>query len=425
MASDETHGADEFQDTLAADESPASANDAGEEVRGEGRPSVDDTDEAGRDAELFAHALTDLRTGEIVRGKVVSVQTDSVLVDVGYKSEGIIPLREYSYRHVEDAHEIAREGDEIEAMVLSLDREEGTLRLSRRRAEEARAWGRLKEAFESGQVLEAPVVESVKGGLVCDVGTRGFLPASQVDRGFANDLERFVGQSVRVRIIELDRAKHRVILSRRVVVEEERTQARQEIWSRIHEGDLVSGTVKSLTDFGAFIDLGGVDGLLHVSELSWGRVAHPSEVLKEGDSVTVRVIRLDPEHDRISLSLREAQPNPWDLVTARYPVDSIHEARVVRLANFGAFVELEPGIDGLVHVSELSDRHVNRPSEVVAVGDPVTVKVLRVSPEERRVSLTMRGVHQTGGLPATDLRHGGAEDLSGYTVGDHLHGRDF
>jgi 4-hydroxy-3-methylbut-2-enyl diphosphate reductase len=183
--------------------------------------------------------------------------------------------------------------------------------------------------------------------------------------------------------------------------------------------------VKSLTDFGAFIDLGGVDGLLHVSELSWGRVAHPSEVLKEGDSVTVRVIRLDPEHDRISLSLREAQPNPWDLVTARYPVDSIHEARVVRLANFGAFVELEPGIDGLVHVSELSDRHVNRPSEVVAVGDPVTVKVLRVSPEERRVSLTMRGVHQTGGLPATDLRHGGAEDLSGYTVGDHLHGRDF
>jgi ribosomal protein S1 len=366
-------------------------------------------------------AMADLRPGDIVRGRVVEVAPDQVLVDVGYKSEGVIPLHEYTYRHVTDAHQVAQVGDEIEAMVLSLDREEGTLRLSRRRAEEARAWGRLKEAFEEGRILEVPVVETVKGGLVCDVGTRGFLPASQVERGYTSDLERYVGQTLRVKIIELDRAKHRVILSRRVVLEEERQKARERIWDTLHEGDVVTGTVKSLTDFGAFVDLGGVDGLLHVSELSWARVTHPSEVLREGETLKVKVIRLDRENGRISLSLREILPNPWDEAEAKYPPGSVHEGRVVRLATFGAFVELEPGIDGLVHVSELSERHISRPSEVVAVGDLVTVRVLRVSAAERRVSLTMRGVHQTGGLPATDLRR--RANGGDYTIGDALGGR--
>lgn len=377
----------------------------------------------------FGAAVGDLRTGDIVRGHVVEVHPDSVLVDVGYKSEGVIALTEFTYRHVADAHEVAKAGDEIEAMVLSIDREEGTLRLSRRRAEEARAWGRLKQSFEQGEVLEASVVEAVKGGLVLDVGTRGFLPASQVERGYANDLQKYVGETVRVKIIELDRAKHRVILSRRVVLEEERQRARSQTWSGLEEGAVVEGTVKSLTDFGAFIDLGGVDGLLHVSEMSWGRVTHPSEVLHEGEKVRVQVLRLDHERDRISLGLRQVLANPWDDVESRYPVDSIHEGRVVRLANFGAFVELEPGIDGLVHVSELSDHHVTRPNEVVAVGDPVTVQVLRVTPAERRVSLTMRGVRQTGALEATDLRRrsapsaaSSASDEGAFTIGDALQG---
>lgn len=373
----------------------------------------------------FASGVADVRTGEIVRGHVVEVHTDSILVDVGYKSEGVIPLSEYTYRHLTDAHEVAQVGDEIEAMVLSVDREEGGLRLSRRRAEEARAWGRLKQSFENGEVLEVPVVEAVKGGVVCDVGTRGFLPASQVERGYANDLQKYVGQSVRVKIIELDRAKHRVILSRRVVLEEERQRARETIWGQLDEGAVVEGTVKSLTDFGAFIDLGGVDGLLHVSEMSWGRVGHPSEVIHEGEKVRVQVLRLDRERGRISLGLRQVVANPWDDVERRYPVDSLHEGRVVRLANFGAFVELEPGIDGLVHVSELSEHHVTRPSEVVAVGDPVTVQVLRVSPVDHRVSLTMRGVRQTGALEATDLRRRAsgapamsASDEASFTIGD-------
>lgn len=377
----------------------------------------------------FGAAVGDLRTGDIVRGHVVEVHPDSVLVDVGYKSEGVIALTEFTYRHVADAHEVAKAGDEIEAMVLSIDREEGTLRLSRRRAEEARAWGRLKQSYDQGEVLEASVVEAVKGGLVLDVGTRGFLPASQVERGYANDLQKYVGETVRVKIIELDRAKHRVILSRRVVLEEERQRARSQTWSGLEEGAVVEGTVKSLTDFGAFIDLGGVDGLLHVSEMSWGRVTHPSEVLHEGEKVRVQVLRLDHERDRISLGLRQVLANPWDDVEARYPVDSIHEGRVVRLANFGAFVELEPGIDGLVHVSELSDHHVTRPNEVVAVGDPVTVQVLRVTPAEHRVSLTMRGVRQTGALEATDLRRRGtpaaassSSDEGAFTIGDALQG---
>lgn len=389
-----------------------------EAAHGGAGTAVDGATEAKAEGEEFdfASAVADVRTGEIVRGHVVQVHADSVLVDVGYKSEGVIPLSEFTYRHVSDAHDVANVGDEIEAMVLSLDRDDGQLRLSRRRAEEARAWGRLKQSFENGDVLEAPVVEAVKGGLVCDVGTRGFLPASQVERGYANDLQKYVGQSVRVRIIELDRAKHRVILSRRVVLEQERQNSRESTWGRLEDGAVIEGTVKSLTDFGAFIDLGGVDGLLHVSEMSWGRVAHPSEVLHEGERVRVQVLRLDRERDRISLGLRQVLANPWDEVEARYPIDSVHEGRVVRLANFGAFVELEPGIDGLVHVSELSDRHVTRPSEVVAVGDPVTVQVLRVSPSDRRVSLTMRGVEQTGALAATDLRRR-APDMEPATEG--------
>jgi len=382
--------------------------------------------EAGDGGFDFAAGVPDVRNGEIVRGHVVAVNQDSVLVDVGYKSEGVIALGEFTYRHVADLNEIAHVGDEVEAMVLSVDREEGTLRLSRRRAEEARAWGRLKQSFEAGEILEAPVVEAVKGGLVCDVGTRGFLPASQVERGYANDLQKYVGERARVKIIELDRAKHRVILSRRVVLEEERQRSRTATWDTLHEGAVIEGTVKSLTDFGAFIDLGGLDGLLHVSEMSWGRITHPSEVLHEGEHVRVQVLRLDRERDRISLGLRQVLANPWDDVEGRYPVESIHEGRVVRLANFGAFVELEPGIDGLVHVSELSERHVARPSEVVAVGDPVTVQVLRVTPSERRVSLTMRGVRQTGALEATDLRRRAnpspvaASAEPAYTIGDAL-----
>jgi ribosomal protein S1 len=351
--------------------------------------------------------------GAILHGKVVRVEDDHALVDVGYKSEGVVPLGELTYRHVASAREVTHVGDEFDVLVLSVGGEDGTLRLSKRRADEAKSWRGLEEAYRNGTVLEVPVVEAVKGGLVADVGTRGFIPASQVDRGYVEDLSQYVGQTVRVRIIELDPHKRRVILSRRQVLEEERAKKREETWNTIQVGDVLEGTVKSLTDFGAFIDLGGVDGLLHISEMSWGRIRHPSEVLQEGQRVKVQVLRLDRERERISLGMRQVLPNPWDTAAERYREGAIVEGTVVRLATFGAFVELEPGIDGLVHISQLADYHVSRPQDVVQVGQRVWVKVLRVDPVERRISLSLKQAE--GAAPA-----GGTSAEGAATIGELL-----
>lgn len=342
----------------------------------------------------YGQALVELKPGDIVTGRVVQTSADQVLVDVGYKSEGVVTLPELSYRHLDQATDVAAVGDEITVQVMSVDNDEGVLRLSKRRADEAKAWGALEEAFKEGRTLQVKVVEAVKGGLVADVGTRGFIPASQVERGYTSDLGQYVGQELAVRIIELDLSKHRVILSRKIVLEEERKVLREETWAKIEEGQRLSGTVKSLTDFGAFIDLGGVDGLLHVSEMSWGRVANPRDVLSEGQRVDVVVLRLDREHGRISLGLKQVLPNPWDDVEERFAVGTEHLGSVVRLATFGAFVELEPGVDGLIHVSQLADYPVSRPGDVVSVGDRVAVEVLRVDPKEHRVSLSLRRIEQ-------------------------------
>lgn len=341
-------------------------------------------------------SVPEVHPGQTVRGRVVRIEPDQVLVDVGAKSEGAISLDELSYRRLDSAEGQLSVGDELDVVVLRGETEDGTMRLSKRRADEEKAWEQLTEVMDRDEVLEVPVVEAVKGGLVADVGTRGFIPASQVDRGYVEDLSAYVGQTVRVRIIELDRAKRRVILSRRKVIEQERQAKREETWSTIHEGQVVEGTVKSLTDFGAFIDLGGVDGLLHVSEMSWGRVQHPSEVLSEGQHIRVMVLRLDQERGRISLGLKQVLENPWDNVEEKYPEGSHVKGKVVRLATFGAFVELEPGIDGLIHISQLADHHVVRPQDVVSIGDEVEVLVLRVDPVERRVSLSLK---DAGGPP--------------------------
>ncbi|MDA8346129.1 MAG: 30S ribosomal protein S1 [Thermaerobacter sp.] len=373
----------------------------------------------------YSEGVARPRPGDIMHGRIVQIADDHVLVDVGYKSEGVIPLSELTYRKIGSAAEAAELDAEIDAMVLSVDGEEGSLRLSKRRADEAEAWNELKDAYEAGTVIEAPIVEAVKGGLVSDIGARGFIPASQVERGYAQDLEPYVGQTLRVKIIELDRAKHRVILSRKVVLEEERKQNRERIWSGIEEEQVLHGTVKSLTDFGAFIDLGGVDGLLHVSEMSWGRIQHPSEVLHEGQEIDVKVLRLDRERGRISLGYKQVLPNPWDSVEERYPIGSIVRGKVVRLATFGAFVELEPGIDGLVHISQLADHHVTRPGEVVSVGEEVEVKILRVDPAERRVSLSLRDAGGYQSQKREPYQEGStAPEGDGATIGD-LVGDDF
>ncbi|MFO7172370.1 MAG: 30S ribosomal protein S1 [Bacillota bacterium] len=344
----------------------------------------------------FAAALNVPREGEIITGRVVHVSPDHVLVDVGYKSEGIITKHDLTHRPIESCEQVVQVGDEIRVMVLSVDAHgEGGLRLSKRRADEIEAWQRIEEWYRNGDIIEAQVTEAVKGGLVVDLGLRAFLPASQVERGYVNDLSRYVGQIIRVKIIELDRNKNRVILSRKKVLEEERERARQAFWASVEEGQIRTGVVKSITDFGAFIDLGGVDGLLHVSEMSYGRVKHPSEVLKEGEEVKVKVLRLDREKGKVSLGLKQVLPDPWENVAEKYPEGSIVKGRVARLATFGAFVELEPGVDGLIHISQLADHRVAKPDEVVQPGQEVLVKVIQVRPAERRISLSLREVDQS------------------------------
>lgn len=342
----------------------------------------------------------DARPGDILRGRVVHISQDGVLVDVGAKSEGIIHMRDLSHRRVERADEVVQLGDEISVYVLGHEGDEGTMKLSKRRADEESAWEHLEDAQKNSEVLEAPVVEVVKGGLVVDVGLRGFVPASLIAPGFVHDLEPFLGQTVRVRVLEIDRHKRRAILSRKDVLAEESKAKQDEVWSKIEEGQIWEGTVKSLTDFGAFVDLGGVDGLLHISEMSWTRINHPSELLEVGQPVRVKVIRLNPEKGKISLGLRQVEGSPWDKASQRFEEGRIYRGQVVRLAPFGVFVQLEPGIDGLVHISQLADYRVNNPAEVVEVGEEVAVKVLQVDPERKRISLSKRDADAEGGLDA-------------------------
>ncbi|MHB1506318.1 MAG: 30S ribosomal protein S1 [Sulfobacillus sp.] len=352
---------------------------------------ADRQEQSALDAELPT-----IQPGDLVEGKVVELHADHALVDVGYKSEGFLPLDEISHQPITHPKEALAVGDVIQVLVLRNDGEEDVLRLSKRRADERAVYEQLQEAMAAKTVLEAPVTEVVKGGLVVNVGIRGFVPASQVERGFIEDLSAYAGQTLRLQVIEVDRRRRRVILSHRKVVEAERSQVKGQLWDTLAEGQRLSGRVKSLTDFGAFIDLGGVDGLLHISEMSWSRVRHPSEVLKEGETVEVAVLRLDREKGRVSLGLKQVQANPWQDIDRRFPEGSIVKGEVARLTPFGAFISLEPGVDGLVHISHLSDERIERPDEVVKIGDQIRVKVLRVDPDLQRISLSLKEVAGPG-----------------------------
>lgn len=362
-----------------------------QEPRNDDEPQEESVDDGRAELEAALNVPTE---GDVVTGKVVQVGQDHIMVDVGYKSEGMINLNELSHRPLQSAEEAGlKVGDEVRVLVISVDSHgEGGLRLSKRRAEEAQAWEKVQQIYEAGDSVEAQVTEAVKGGLVVDLGLRAFLPASQVERGYVSDLGKYVGQTIRVKIIEIERGKNRVILSRKQVIEEEREKNRKTFWDAVEEGQVRKGVVKSLTDFGAFIDLGGVDGLLHVSEMSYGRIKHPSQVMKEGDEIEVKVLRLDREKGKVSLGLKQVLPDPWTQVAGRYAEGSVVTGRVARLATFGAFVELEPGIDGLIHISQLADRRVGTPGEVVEVGQEVRVKVVGVNTEQRRISLSLREV---------------------------------
>ncbi|EKP93892.1 30S ribosomal protein S1 [Thermaerobacter subterraneus] len=379
---------------------PAAAAGEGPAAAGEGEREAATSPAGGPAAETAGAARgtmdeqlapTRLSRGQVVTGTVVQVADDHVLVDVGHKSDGTIPRNELRLLGGKQPEEVYQVGQEIPVVVLGFtDKGEGGLLLSHRRAVEREAWDSLRRAYEAGEPVEVPVVEQVKGGLVCDAGVRAFMPASHVERGYVADLSHYVGTTVRAKIIEFDRNKRRVILSRKELLEEEARRRAEETLASLEEGQVRTGVVKGLTDFGAFIDLGGVDGLLHVSEMHWGRIDHPRDLLKEGDTIQVKVLKVDRERGRISLSLKELMPDPWSDVERRYPVGATVKGTVVRLVPFGAFVRLEPGVEGLVHISQLADHRVESPDEVVHEGQEVEVRVLRVQPEERRISLSMR-----------------------------------
>jgi len=333
-----------------------------------------------------------INEGEVVHGTVVRVDKDEVLVDIGYKSEGVIPVAELSIRRSVNPEDEVKVGDEIDALVLTKEDTEGRLILSKKRARFEIAWKAIEAAAESGEPVDGRVIEVVKGGLILDLGVRGFLPASLVDIRRVQDLDEFLGKELRCKVIELNRSRNNVVLSRRAVLEDERKEMRQAILDRLNPGDVVDGQISNIVDFGAFVDLDGMDGLIHISELSWSHVNHPSEVLEIGQDVKVKVLDIDRERQRISLGLKQTQSDPWQQVLEQHKEGDVVEGKVTKVVTFGAFVEILPGVEGLVHISELAQHHVENPREVVSQDDTVLVKVIEVDAERRRLSLSLKRV---------------------------------
>jgi small subunit ribosomal protein S1 len=338
--------------------------------------------------------LVPFEEGDVVSGKVVRIDQDEVLVDIGYKSEGVIPMNELSIRKSVDPHEEVELGEEVDALVLTKEDQDGRLVLSKKRARFEKAWRKIEAAAESGEPVEGTVIEVVKGGLIIDLGVRGFLPASLVDIRRVQNLDEFLGTKIECKVIELNRSRNNVVLSRRAVLEEERKEVRQQILDRLQPGMVVEGAISNIVDFGAFVDLDGIDGLIHISELSWSHVNHPSEILSIGDVVPVKVLDIDRDRQRISLGLKQTQEDPWQRVIDTYRIGDELEGKVTKVVTFGAFVEIMDGVEGLVHISELAHHHVENPREIVEPGQDVRVKILEIDSERRRLSLSVKRVEE-------------------------------
>ena len=332
--------------------------------------------------------------GDIVSGTVVKVDRDEVLLDIGYKTEGVIPSKELSIKHDVDPFDVVQVGDEIEALVQQKEDKEGRLILSKKRAQYERAWGAIEKIKEEDGVVTGSVIEVVKGGLIVDIGLRGFLPASLVEMRRVRDLQPYVGMELEAKIIELDKNRNNVVLSRRAWLEQTQSEVRQTFLTQLQKGQIRKGVVSSIVNFGAFVDLGGVDGLVHVSELSWKHIDHPNEVVEVGMPVTVEVLEVDMDRERVSLSLKATQEDPWQTFARLHQIGQIVPGKVTKLVPFGAFVRVGEGIEGLVHVSELAERHVEIPEQVVTVGDQVMVKVIDIDLERRRVSLSLKQANE-------------------------------
>jgi small subunit ribosomal protein S1 len=333
-----------------------------------------------------------IEEGEVVTGQVVRIDKDEVLVDIGYKSEGVIPAAELSIRKSVDPNDEVHLGEEVDAIVLTKEDQDGRLIMSKKRARFEKAWRRIEAAAESGEPVEGTVIEVVKGGLIIDLGVRGFLPASLVDIRRVPNLDEYMGTKIETKVIELNRSRNNVVLSRRAVLEEERKEVRQQILDRLQPGLVVEGQISNIVDFGAFVDLDGIDGLIHISELSWSHVNHPSEILSIGDTVKVKVLDIDRDRQRISLGLKQTQEDPWRRIVDTYNVGDELEGRVTKVVTFGAFVEILDGVEGLVHISELAPHHVESPREIVHPGDEIRVRILEIDSDRRRLSLSAKRV---------------------------------
>ncbi|HPU13478.1 MAG TPA: 30S ribosomal protein S1, partial [Aeromicrobium sp.] len=333
--------------------------------------------------------------GDIVDGTIVKVDRDEVLLDIGYKTEGVIPSRELSIKHDIDPNEVVSVGDTVEALVLQKEDKEGRLILSKKRAQYERAWGDIEKIKDEDGVVEGTVIEVVKGGLIMDIGLRGFLPASLVEMRRVRDLDPYIGQKLEAKIIELDKNRNNVVLSRRAWLEQTQSAVRQNFLNDLKKGQVRKGVISSIVNFGAFVDLGGVDGLVHVSELSWKHIDHPNEVVQVGDEVTVEVLEVDLDRERVSLSLKATQEDPWQHFARTHQIGQIVPGKVTKLVPFGAFVRVEEGIEGLVHISELAERHVEIPEQVVQIGDAVMVKIIDIDLERRRISLSLKQANET------------------------------
>jgi small subunit ribosomal protein S1 len=357
-------------------------------------PGLNNEKHAGDFEKLFEQSMKeqDFRVGDVVTGTVVEVQSDYVLVDINYKSEGLIPIDEF---RVVDGVRSVKPGDTVEVLIDRIENENGMIGLSKNKADMMRAWTDISKAAENEEVIEGTVIAKVKGGLEVDIGVKAFLPGSQIDLRPVRNMDVYIGKKYKFKVIKFNKKRGNIVLSRRALLEEERESMRTQTLDQIKEGSVVTGVVKNITDYGAFIDLGGMDGLLHITDMSWGRVKHPSELLNVGDEIQVKVLKYDTEKERVSLGMKQMQPDPWETVKAGYPVGAKLKGKVVSLAEYGAFVEIGEGVEGLIHVSEMSwTKRVKHPSQIVNVGDEVDVQVLEVDPETRRISLGMKQLQQ-------------------------------
>jgi small subunit ribosomal protein S1 len=379
---------------------PAPDAAAGDEQPFEEETQVVVDDLEGSFADAIDATIVEFDDGSLVAGTVVKIDSDEVLLDIGYKSEGVIPTKELSIRNDVDPHEVVSLGEQVEALVLTKEDKDGRLILSKKRAQYEKAWGTIEAKKEADEVVSGPVIEVVKGGLIIDIGLRGFLPASLVDLRRVRDLHPFVGKVLDAKIIELDKNRNNVVLSRRAYLEETQREQRDEFLTNLKPGEIRKGTVSSVVNFGAFVDLGGMDGLVHVSELSWKHVDHPSSVVQVGDEVTVQVLDVDLSRERISLSLKATQQDPWQEFASGHQVGELVYGRVTKLVPFGAFVQVGEGIEGLVHISEMAEQHVEAPEQVVTPGEELWVKIIDIDLERRRISLSIKQAAEGGEVAA-------------------------